>query len=110
MAMDSDATAIRVEQGVSPARQSPGARKLIKWGRKNPVGVAGLVLISVLLAMAFLAGVASPHEPNRISGGINESPSAEHYLGDGPHWAGHLHPIAPWCASLPQCWFLGRCS
>ena len=81
MAMDSDATAIRVEQGVSPARQSPGARKLIKWGRKNPVGVAGLVLISVLLAMAFLAGVASPHEPNRISGGINESPSAEHYLG-----------------------------
>jgi peptide/nickel transport system permease protein len=81
MAMDSDATAIRVEQGVSPTRQSPGARKLVRWGRKNPVGVAGLFLITVLLAMALLADVVSTHDPNGLVAGINESPSTEHYMG-----------------------------
>ena len=81
MAMDSNATAVPAELGMSPARQASVATKLVRWGRKNPVGVAGLVLITVLLAMALLADVVSSHDPNRLIGGINESPSAEHYMG-----------------------------
>ena len=81
MAMDSNATAVPVELGMSPARQASVAAKLVRWGRKNPVGVAGLVLIAVLLAMALLADVISSHDPNRLIGEINESPSAEHYMG-----------------------------
>ncbi len=81
MAMDSDATAVRAQEFDSLPTQPSLPKKLVRWGRKNPVGVAGWVLIMVLVAMALLADVASPYEPNRLEGDINEGPSATHYLG-----------------------------
>ena len=77
MAMESDAPTIAI------ARKQMVflLKRFLKWARRNPVGVAGLVLIVILTAMALLAGVLSTHDPNSLAGEINQPMSTEHFLG-----------------------------
>ncbi|MDE2969068.1 MAG: ABC transporter permease [Chloroflexota bacterium] len=81
MAMEGDAAAAGVAGELVLRRQPSTTTKLARWCRKNPVGVAGWVLIMILLAMAAFADIASTHEPNKLAGSINELPSSTHYLG-----------------------------
>lgn len=81
MAQESSASTIGVMEGISLPELPSTTQKATKWARKNPVGIVGLFLILVLVAMALLSGALSTHDPNSLEGDINESPSAEHYLG-----------------------------
>ncbi len=49
--------------------------------RRNPPGVVGIFLVSILVLMAAVADVATSYPPNDLVGLSNEPPSAEHYLG-----------------------------
>lgn len=80
MALERAATNIGWVADALP-KQPSTAKMVLRWAQKNPIGVVGLFLILVLLAMASLAGVVSTHDPNSLAGGINEAPSGEHYLG-----------------------------
>ncbi|MGI8425980.1 MAG: ABC transporter permease [Actinomycetota bacterium] len=50
-------------------------------GPRSALTVAGAVIIALLLVMAVLAPLASPHDPKALSGDSLESPSARHLLG-----------------------------
>lgn len=81
MAMEGDATVVRADEGVFLPQRPSVTKRIVRWGRKNPVGVVGGVLIMILVAMAFTANVASTHDPNDLAGSINELPSTTHLLG-----------------------------
>lgn len=59
-------------------------KKLMTHARSSPVGVAGLMLLSLLVAVAVLAPVLTPYEPDSFAADLSTAlrpPSAQHWLG-----------------------------
>jgi peptide/nickel transport system permease protein len=60
-----------------PRRPADGWRRLLR----SPVMVAGLTLIGLVVAVAVLAPLLTPHDPQAITGRALEQPSSRHWLG-----------------------------
>ena len=74
-------TTVEVSQIFSDVMERPSfgkrARRLM---RQQPVGVAGAVMIAVLLTVAVLAGFISPYDPNRTIGPSLLQPGEQGYF------------------------------
>ncbi|EST11224.1 oligopeptide ABC transporter permease [Sporolactobacillus laevolacticus] len=51
---------------------------------KHKLAVAGLIVFGLIILIAALAPVISPHDPNKIFGEFEAAPSATHILGTDP--------------------------
>lgn len=63
----------------SPADTSAGSAKIRP--SRQPLLVAGVVIVAVLGAIAVLGPLLAPYDPSELSGGAVEHPSARHLLG-----------------------------
>ena len=54
---------------------------LVRFARKKPLGVAGGLLMGILVATALLADVLATHDPTRTSMQVLQAPGADNWLG-----------------------------
>ena len=48
---------------------------------KHKLAVISLIFLCVIILLSVLAPLIAPYDPNRITGGFSQAPSAEHWLG-----------------------------
>ena len=71
-------------EGIAGHRKVSGFASVKRWARMNPIGVMGLVLILILVAMALSDSTLATHDPNDINAPANLGIGPEHYMGTDP--------------------------
>ena len=56
-------------------------KMVIKRFRRHKLAVASLFFLSIMTALALLAPILSPYDPNQVSTAFSSPPSLEHWLG-----------------------------
>jgi peptide/nickel transport system permease protein len=71
-------------EGAAARRRRTKIEFLRHWARQHPTGIVGLVVVLVLAAMAFSAGILGSYDPNDLNAPANLGASSEHYFGTDP--------------------------
>lgn len=56
-------------------------QQIVKRFFKHKLAVISLIFLCVIILLSVLAPLIAPYDPNRITGGFSQAPSAEHWLG-----------------------------
>jgi peptide/nickel transport system permease protein len=71
------------DMGLARGREGAGGglRKVGTLARQNPLGVVGLIIIVIFVALAVFAPWVAPYGPNELAGKTDEGLSASHLFG-----------------------------
>ncbi len=60
---------------------TPAFSATMRWAHMPPLTVVGIAIVALLIGVALLGPLLTPHDPYQFSIRMNEGPSGEHWLG-----------------------------